>query len=136
MKIDLQWHPIPWLHSVRFDTVRGVGRVRWFRSGLELHGWAMKIAGIWFAIYPEGDVFIFQAGTRCWPMDSTTTCSNTRTGRMRTFRIMRGPEVELEVRYRARDRDWDVAYDEGDLMDDDLLFFAAFKWGRRAGNDR
>jgi hypothetical protein len=61
-------------------------------------------------------------------MEASYGCANVRVGRRRRFSITQRHETLLEIDYRARDCDWDPAFDHIDLEAGDFFFMAAEIW--------
>ena len=118
--------------SVRFDSVLGQGRVRWFgRRPKQSVGWAMYARGCWYALRQEQDGLVFQAGPKRWLMDDRLRCENTRRGMTRTFALIRDSVIVFRAEYAVPPDLDEATADRLDWETRDFFYWVATVWNDR-----
>jgi hypothetical protein len=121
--------------TVRFDPSWGEGRVRWLARGpKECPGWAMFDQGCWYAVRVEADSLVFHVGPNQWPINDSLRCRNISHGGRRTFALLNGEHVVLQIEYDIPPELEDPATDGLDLATTDFLYWVAMIWNDPALN--
>jgi hypothetical protein len=125
MKLILRFFLNP-NRAVRYDTERGSAGFPWRRSDDDaVCGCAHWRWGKWYAVWSNGQHMVFQVGKTKLLLSGKTECTNKRAKRARTFVIKQDGINVFELKYRAKDRDWDVTFDQLDLELEDFFAWAA-----------